>query len=767
MLVDNRQARISLRIAGIVQGVGFRPFVSMVAQELGLTGFVYNDTKGVYIEIEGPMQALEVYRQRLEQEAPPLSRIDSIQIEEKALEHSTEFAITVSHDEGKVRTWLSPDTAPCEACLKDMKDPNNRRYGYAFTNCTHCGPRYTIIEGIPYDRKNTSMKSFIQCEQCQAEYEDVYNRRYHAEPNACPQCGPHYQLYALKSSESHNAALDFVANGNDSIQQARELIESGHILAVKGIGGYHLVCNGRDEEAVQNLRNRKQRPAKPLALMAGSLETAKKYMVLNKTLTDLILSPARPIVLAPKVAESDLAPSVAPQTSSLGIMLPYAPVHYELLKEDSLWVMTSANRSGEPMLHDDERVEDLVGIADYVVTHNRQIVSPVDDSLVTAVDDKVLMYRRSRGYVPLATPVKSLGASRTLLAMGGDLKNAFAMNVEDQVLLGPHIGDLVSLANESHLEEQINRYQSLFELEPMAVVIDKNPMYVSSRLGRTYAEKYGIPLLEVQHHKAHVASVVAEYDLQGKVLGISFDGTGYGDDGTIWGGEFFYGEDYDYKRVAHIGSAPLFGGDAAAKEPWRQALWYLQGFYGKDISNLPMAYSKWTDGLPQYWEMLWQMMEKAPHIESTSAGRLFDTVASLLGLGYAHSYEAQIAMTLESMAVEQGRDYGMVYQDGVLQTEPLVYQLIEAYEQGESVTQLASDFHRTLAQGIIQVVNDLVSQYEVDYIVLAGGVFQNKKLLELILRGLPSRVYIPSTVPLNDGGLALGQLYLGHKQLYK
>lgn len=746
----------TIHVTGIVQGIGFRPFVSKLAHELRLVGTVRNDTSGVEIHIQGVDADCQLFVERLQSELPMHGRIDTLRVEPSTVQSLHSFTIILSQG-AKGNAFIGADMAPCEACLQDIQDPENRRFHYGFTNCTNCGPRYTIIESTPYDRHKTSMKAFPMCEECQGEYEDLEGRRYHAEPNACEHCGP---MFTLKGADG-----TVFASGQDAIEQAKEYIQQGAIVALKGVGGYHLVCDALQENAVQILRQRKGRPRKPLAVMAGSLETAKQYVYISEKEEELLLSPARPIMLLRKVTEHNtVAPSVAPGMETLGILLPYAPYHYSLVPSNALWVMTSANRSGDPVLYNDaQALEELQGIADYILTHNREIISPVDDSVVQVVHDTSIMIRRSRGYVPVSIPVVALEKSSTMLAMGADMKAAFAMNRGSHAILSPYMGDMEHQRVQDLLWSTTKRYEDLFQLQPTEVIVDAHPNYYTSQCGRIYAEKHHVPVIEVQHHHAHVAAVLAEYNIQEPVLGICFDGTGYGTDGTLWGGEFLYCHQEHMERMAHLSYAPLPGGEVAVREPWRQALWYVNQIYP---SGGPTVIEEWKKTLPKGWELLEKMMPHMQMIQSSSGGRLFDTVASLLGVGHEHLYDAQLAIELEQLALsERGTILDMKLDGTVLDTMSLVRSVIEQLECGESVAKISANFHRTLIYYIGQMAKRCCEERHISHIVLCGGVFQNRILLEGVIRELEVyHIHIPNQSPLNDGGIALGQLWLGsHK----
>lgn len=743
----------TIHVTGIVQGIGFRPFVSKLAHELRLVGTVRNDTSGVEIHIQGVDADCQLFVERLQSELPMHGRIDTLRVEPSTVQSLHSFTIILSQG-AKGNAFIGADMAPCEACLQDIQDPENRRFHYGFTNCTNCGPRYTIIESTPYDRHKTSMKAFPMCEECQGEYEDLEGRRYHAEPNACEQCGP---MFTLQGTDGM-----VLASGQDAIEQAKEHIQNGSIIALKGVGGYHLVCDALQEKAVQTLRQRKGRPRKPLAIMTGSLETAKQYVHISHTEEELLLSPARPIVLLRKVTEHNtVAPSVAPGMETLGILLPYAPYHYSLVPFNAVWVMTSANRSGDPVLYNDaQALEELQGIADYILTHNREIISPVDDSVVQVVHDTSIMIRRSRGYVPVSIPVVALEKSSTMLAMGADMKAAFAMNRGSHAILSPYMGDMEHQRVQDLLWSTTKRYEDLFQLQPTEVIVDAHPNYYTSQCGRIYAEKHHLPVIEVQHHHAHVAAVLAEYNIQEPVLGICFDGTGYGTDGTLWGSEFLYCHQEHMERMAHLSYAPLPGGEVAVREPWRQALWYVNQIYP---SGVPTVIEEWKKTLPKGWELLEKMMPHMQMIQSSSGGRLFDTVASLLGVGHEHLYDAQLAIELEQLALsERGTILDMKLDGTVLDTMSLVRSVIEQLEYGESVAKISANFHRTLIYYIGQMAKQCCEERHISHIVLCGGVFQNRILLEGVMQELGKyKVHVPTQSPMNDGAIALGQLWLG------
>ena len=749
--------RWGIRYTGIVQGVGFRPLVSMWAHSLGLTGFVYNDSQGVYVEIQGCTSDLQLFLDAIQDDQPRLCRITSQRVEHLTIQNNeVKFSVKTSPLGEEVSTFISADTAPCDDCLKEL-ERDKRRKEYPFINCTNCGPRYTIIKSLPYDRERTTMDEFPMCEACKAEYEDIEGRRYRAEPNACSLCGPHYTLY-----KPNRTVVDTVNVWNTT----RELINEGSIIAIKGIGGYHLVCDARNDVAVQRLRKRKNRPHKSLAIMVGSLDTAIELVHLSDVELDILTGMERPIVLLERNHDSlvHLSTHVAPDNHMLGVMLPYTPMHEVLLPSDAAWVMTSGNRSGDPVLYDDNQAfEELGAVADYFLVHNRKIYAPLDDSVVTVIHKKPRFIRRSRGYVP--EPIHcEISGQTPILAMGSDLKNAFAMNKGSEVLVGPHIGDLQNASTHATLEWTIDRYEKLFSIQPEKIIVDSHPQFFSSHLGERIGKSSQISVIPVQHHHAHIASVMAEHNLEGPVLGIAMDGTGYGPDGSIWGGEFLLCKGNQYQRLAHIHEAPLPGGEKAVSEPWRQALWYIRNYYGNDI---PPIYQEWMNRLPKGWEILDKALQSTmPMIQATSCGRLFDAVGSLLGLGMIHTYDAQIAIALESLCGdEKGILLDYNYDGRILDFTPTVQSIMDGVVKGESKAHLSASFHKTVAIALCETSADLMERYNISDAAISGGVFQNRKLVELIYRAWHvGNLYMNEAVPSNDGGLALGQLWIGNQK---
>ena len=755
------------RITGIVQGVGFRPFVYRLAKENNLNGYVYNDSEGVVSLVKGEKESVEEFKKNLISKAPSMAVISEI-IEQEINEAEREkeynsFLIMPSPQGGERQVFISPDIATCQECVEELKNPNDRRYRYPFINCTNCGPRYSIIENIPYDRPNTTMGKFKMCPRCQSEYENPSDRRFHAQPDACSECGPQYFL-------KDNSGTEIKGN---PVEKAKEFLKAGAIVAIKGIGGYHLACNANDENAVNILRKRKHREAKPLAVMTGSLARARELCEINADEEKLLTSSTAPVVLLKKRKEI-LAPSVAPNNPYLGIMLPYAPVHYLLLDENDVLVMTSGNISQEPIAYkDDEAFSKLKNIADYFLGHNREIAYRVDDSVVRVIDGKQLILRRSRGMAP--APIELKNSRISVLSAGAELKNTFCLNKNNVAFISEHIGDLANLPIYDSYKKILAHYEDIFSIHPKAIACDLHPSYFASSYARQLAKERDIPLIEVQHHHAHITSVMAEKHIDEKVIGVAFDGTGYGTDGAVWGGEFLAADLENFSRKAHFTYLPLPGGDKAAKEPWRQAVFVLDKIFGRDakdkIEKIPNA--------DKNWKLLLQAAKAGINAPLTSsAGRIFDTASAILGICGRNSYEGQAAVMLELMACSVEADYrGNVLSYEIKDNEeisiinilPLMKFLAEENISAtkEKTAELAMDFHVTMADIILKTVNKISGETGIKTIVLSGGVFQNRLLLTKTLELLNDKykVLIPEKLPINDGGLSLGQTAVALKRL--
>jgi hydrogenase maturation protein HypF len=769
---DLRVSRLRLAVRGAVQGVGFRPFVFRLATELHLAGWVNNSAQGVFIEVEGSLPAVEAFAARLDPEKPVGSFIENLETSWLDPAGHSGFAIRASDTTGETTAWVRPDIATCPECVREIFDPGDRRHLYPFTNCTHCGPRFSILESLPYDRANTSMTGFTMCPRCQAEYEDPRHRRFHAQPNACPQCGPHLEFW--------DADGRVLARDRAALEETVEAIRREAIVAVKGLGGFHLMTGADSEAAVQRLRTRKHREEKPLALMFLSLDAIRGECGLSPLEERVLRSPEAPIVLLRRRAFPDLghpksriAPGVAPGNPALGVMLPYTPLHHLLLARlGTPVVATSGNLSDEPICIDEhEALSRLSGIADRFLVHDRPILRQVDDSLVRVVAGRVMMLRRARGYAPLPVRLKDSMSGvycPDVLAVGAHLKNTVALAVGSQVFLSQHIGDLETAEAFEAFRRVGADLPSLFAAAPAAMAADAHPDYLSSR----FADQSGLPLCRVQHHHAHVLACMADNEIEGPVLGVSWDGTGYGLDGTIWGGEFLEATPTEFARVAAFRPFPLPGGEAAVAEPRRAALGLLHEWCGAQAlarDDLP------TLGAfdPGERETLRQMLDQRLNSPLTSsAGRLFDAVASLSGLRQRSRFEGQAAMELEfaAEASTNTRAYPITLgppgpesatsrhaPTRILDWAPLLAELIQDVIAKVPVGEIAARFHNGLVEAIVLVARTVCREK----VVLTGGCFQNRRLLEQAIRRLEEegfRAYWHQRVPTNDGGIALGQV---------
>ncbi len=761
-------------IQGIVQGVGFRPFVYGQALRWNLVGFVLNDSNGVTIEIEGTSDALDGFQRALREEVPPLARIDAIFTELVPALHDTAFTITRSLAGTRRNTLISPDTATCNDCLHELFDPVDRRYRHPFINCTNCGPRFTIVQDVPYDREKTTMRVFPMCTACQAEYNDPLNRRFHAQPNTCPDCGPQVRLLDWTWGDLFGRVTDSFPP--DPITTAAQRLASGAILALKGLGGYHLACDALNVEAVRRLRQQKHREAKPFALMVPDLETAQRLCQVSDAEAELLQSHRRPIVLLNQHPDCPVAPGVAPAYDTLGIMLPYTPLHHLLLHAFSehieprrpvVLVMTSGNLGDEPIAYqDDDARERLVPIAEGMLTHDREIYMRCDDSVMRITAGGEQFLRRSRGYAPEPIPL-SFDFPVPLLACGGHLKNTFCLGKGRQAFVSHHIGDLENLETLTSFREGIEHFQRLFDIYPEAVAYDLHPEYLATK----YALDTDIPLkIGVQHHHAHIASVLAEHGLSGPVIGVAADGTGYGTDGAVWGCEIMEASLLGFDRLAHLTYVPLPGGEQAVRQPWRMAAAYLAQAYGDSFLELDIPFVRQLDR--SKWGTLAQMIAKSINSPPTSSlGRLFDAVAALIGLRSEVLYEGQAAIELEMLARScwQADIYPFAieertpgYSQGMLlQVAPMIRAIVSDIQQGQSTSQIASRFHRSVAELLATACHQAREQTGLNVVALSGGVFQNRLLLVQLMACLEEmgfRVYVNRRVPPNDGGLSLGQL---------
>jgi hydrogenase maturation protein HypF len=740
----------AIRVRGVVQGVGFRPFVYRLAQANALAGWVFNAEEGVEIHLEGEMAALESFVCDLIAKRPPASQITTIEMEDAEPTGITDFVIRECLHRNAPSVRISPDLPVCDACLDELFDRDNARFGYPYINCTNCGPRYSIILGLPYDRRQTTMNDWPMDEMCSGQYHDPEDRRFHAQPVACPRCGPHYFL-------TH--AGETITGDAQSINETAKLLGAGKIVAIKGIGGYHLACDGRNREAVLALRERKFRKEKPFALMARDLNTARRLVELSNEAEALMTSPARPIVLASAKIELE---GVAPDNAELGLMLPYTPLHHLLFAAGApdVLVMTSANRSSEPIAFIDEDArQQLDGIADAFLAGERPIARRVDDSVARAGVFGPMILRRSRGYSPLA--VSQIPTRRPILALGADLKNTVTLVVAGQAFVSQHIGDLDNYHASEAFRQTIDDLVSMYEVSwsDVLVVCDAHPQYASV----AHAHSLGGPeMATVQHHRAHVASVLAEREeWNRRVIGVSFDGTGYGDDGAIWGGEIFEGSvESGFRRVAHLRYACLPGGDAAAEHPVQAAAGFLVQIDGlPDFRRSPFCFPARFDASS---ELVRKSLRTFP---TTSMGRLFDTAAALLGYTRSISFEGQAAMWLEQLArrARSVKSYPFPFSEEDLDFRPLLRSVIEDRLRGCDVSEIARAFQRSVAQGVCGTVKAQCEANSTDTVVFSGGVFQNELLLEDIKSLLaPARleIWTNHAVPPNDGGISLGQAAL-------
>lgn len=758
----------SIRITGTVQGVGFRPAVWRLANECGVTGQVYNDAEGVSIHAWGSGDSLDVFVRRLQDEQPPLSYIE--QIIRTPLGEATAapsaFNIVVSQ-QGEVRTGVAADAATCSECLAEVLDPANRRYRYPFTNCTNCGPRLSIVKAIPYDRSRTSMAPFSMCPECRAEYEDPSDRRFHAQPNACADCGPSVWL------EDADGATMSPEEGCDAIQTAARLIRKGSIVAIKGIGGIHLACDAANEEAVVKLRERKHRYHKALALMASDVEMVSRFVAISDAETLLLQERAAPVVVLKQTGEK-LAASVAPGQNTLGFMLPYTPLHHLLMQEMKRpIVLTSGNRSDEPQTisNRDARLR-LAQIADYYLLHDRDIVNRLDDSVVYLADGLPRLLRRARGYAPQPLLLSgSFSSTPGILSMGAELKNTFCLLKEGKAILSQHMGDLKNASTYRDYRRTLQLYRQLFDFSPRTIVVDKHPNYLSTSLGHSIAAAEGLQLIEVQHHHAHIAAVMAEHGLPldaGKVLGVALDGLGFGEDKTFWGGEFLVADYQGFERVAHFQPVTMPGGEQAMREPWRNTFAQLSSMLDWEQVAEDYADLEIIRFLKEKPLGVLRVMEKKGVNSplASSAGRLFDAVAAALGICRdSVGFEGQAAMELEALAsgyfLQQAEfAYGFEQKDASLIWTPLWTAVLKDLTQAVEPGIIAARFHHCMASAIAETAGSLCGQRGLRTVALCGGVFQNRLLLERTTRLLRCRglnVLAQKAAPANDGGVSLGQ----------
>ena len=755
--------RAQIRVRGIVQGVGFRPFVFHQARRRALRGRVQNDAHGVLIDVEGEAAAIEQFLRALQSRPPPLARVESItRSGDLPAAGFGDFQIAASFAGAERSAAVAADTATCADCLAELFDPGNRRYGYPFINCTQCGPRFTIVEGVPYDRALTTMRDFAMCAECRAEYGDPSRRRFHAEPVACAACGP--RLYLADAM-----GRTIAGSTAEAIESTLAMLQDGKIVAIKGLGGFHLACDALNPDAARCLRQRKRRERKPFALMAESVDIVRRYCSVTATERSLLLSSRRPIVLLQRRADSPVPPEVAPGVGTLGFMLPYTPLHHLLLRSfDRPLVMTSGNLSDEPIAYRDGEAQERLGrIADAFLLNDRRIHMRADDSVARVQAGRAVLLRRGRGYAPEAIPT-AFEFARELLACGGQLKNTFCLGKKRYAFLSHHIGDLANLETLTSFTEAVEHFKRLYDIRPEVVAHDLHPDYLSTRyaLGAPDVERVG-----VQHHHAHIAACMAEHGLAGPVIGVAFDGTGYGSDGAIWGGEFLLANLADFERRAHFRYFALPGGDQAARQPWRAALSYSLDALGQD--GVALELPGWSTLDNAKLALVRDMIAKGINtIPSSSCGRLFDAVSSLLGLRHEASYEAQAAIELEHKAC-RGVDGHYPFDISstapqIIDLRPAIRAIVADIRKRQPVGSIAAKFHNTIAAVIVEVCQRLRRAEGVANVCLGGGVFQNHYLFGralALLRRRGFQVYHPARIPPNDGGISFGQAAVANARI--
>ncbi|WP_122892990.1 carbamoyltransferase HypF [Arcobacter peruensis] len=728
-----------INITGTVQGVGFRPFIYSLAQRYILTGTVSNNSRGVEIIINSDTITLKQFLTAIEYEYPPLASIETIEHKKITYKAFDSFEIIKTQSKGDVVVNIPSDVSVCKECEKELLDINNRRYQYPFINCTHCGVRYSIIHNLPYDRNKTSMKKFKMCKTCETEYNNPLDRRYHAQPIGCNDCGPKLQLL-----DNLTKQIDIKTN---EVNKTVSLLKQGNILALKGVGGYHLVCDATNESTILKLRNRKKRETKPFAVMVRNMEMARELAVISKDEENLLLSKERPIVIVKMKQKHSSV--ISPNISYIGLLLPYTPLHLLLIDNiNRPLVFTSANISNEPICTSLETLEKLHGVYDYILDHNRDIVNGCDDSVVMVVKEQTIVIRRARGYTPMRVTLP-FALNSNVLALGANQKNTIAIGFNNQVILSPHIGDLSSISSVEYYEKNIETLERIYDFKADIIAYDKHPNYESTKIAnKIISNNKKIIGKEVQHHYAHILSVMAEKKIKEKVFGVAFDGTGYGDDGMLWGGEFLVCDFDDYKRIASLEYFKLLGGAKAIKEPKRVALSVLFSLYGKDVFDLdnPTTRAFSSVELKAYY-VAWEKGLNSPL--SSSVGRLFDAVASLLGICQVMSFEGESGMLLEELFDSSVTGYyPFNYENGKIDILPILPLLLKE----KDISTAVSKFFYTLVEVIVKVYEP----YDLP-LVLSGGVFQNRVLLSLVLDRFPKAI-ISNMIPPNDGGIALGQV---------
>ena len=734
---------LKIEVKGIVQGVGFRPFVYNLALKNSLFGWVNNDDQGVNIVLEGQEENINDFINTLKKNPPPLSKINQIKITEKSFENFNSFEIIKSKTTSNKSTIISPDMAICDDCIDDINDKDNFRFEYALTNCTNCGPRYSIIKTVPYDRVNTSMSIFKMCSKCEDEYKNPLDRRYHAQPISCENCGPKISLFNNKNEE--------ISSSIQAIKDIAKLIENGEIVAIKGLGGFHLICDALNNKSIKELRNRKNRPSKPFAVMFENIDEIKKYVNITKKEEEIVNSKEKPITLI-KSRKNSLSEFIAPNIDRIGCFIAYTPLHHLLFKYlKKPIVATSANLSNEPILRfKDEVIEKLGNVVDFILDFNRDIINACDDSVVQVINDDITILRNARGYAPtsLKLPKKT---DKKILALGANQKSTIALAFEDNLILSPHIGDLGSISSIEYFNRTIDTFKRFYDFKPDVIVCDKHPSYESTK----WAKNQEIKLVQIQHHYAHALSTMAEYNLDEDVLTFCFDGTGYGDDGNIWGGEVFVVNKKEYKRVNHIKYFKLLGGEKSIKEPKRVALSLLFEVFSLDeILNLDSPTTNaFTQNEIKVLHKMWQKGLNAPL--TSSMGRVFDAIASLSGILQTQSYEGETGLQIE---MEYDKNIKSSYDFKIVNNQIDFSSMIKEIIIDSDKNLICSKFINSL----VKIILTISEKYKNLPIVLTGGVFQNKTLLELVCKKLDNinrKYYYSKRVPLNDGGISIGQTY--------
>ncbi|MFC1937770.1 carbamoyltransferase HypF [Chloroflexota bacterium] len=753
-----------IKVRGIVQGVGFRPFIYRLAGKYNLKGWVRNTSGNVEIEVEGDGKTLHDFISELETKAPPMAHIESIETTFHPAKNYADFQIRESLSQRGRYQLVSPDIATCDECKKEILSPNDRRYRYPFTNCTNCGPRFTIIEDIPYDRPRTTMRQFQMCPQCQQEYDDPLDRRFHAQPNACPVCGPHLEMVDGDGNKIES---------EDVIKDVSVLLRAGRIVALRGLGGFQLACDATNRDAVELLRSRKRRPAKPFAVMLATIDEVEEHCYVSPEERQLLESATAPIVLLRwKRSSSNIATAVAPDIKYLGVMLPYTPLHHLLLRDTGLpLVMTSGNLSEEPIAKDnDEALRRLHGIADCFLLHNRDIYARYDDSVCIVENNRPQAIRRARSYAPY--PIFLPFKSRQVLACGAEEKNTFCLTRDEHAFISQHIGDMENEETLEHFENTIELYKRVFRVEPEIVAYDLHPEYLATKYALRIGEQQGLSLVPVQHHHTHIVSCMVDNQVEAPVIGVAFDGVGYGTDGTIWGGEFLVADWRSFQRVGHLEYVPLPGGAAAIRKPYRMALAYLYTLFGESFSLQGLPLEKVEPGEVDI--IIQQLRRGINSPPTSSAGRLFDAVSTLTGVRWEIDYEAQAAIELEMLAPDnwdklerEVYPFSIVRSEGVnvVKLGELISSVVRDVRSNVSVPIISLKFHYTMAEIIAEMCKSLSEQTGITEVALSGGVFQNRLLLKLATAALRREGFSAIThhlVPCNDGGLSLGQAVIAN-----